>query len=97
MAYAPQNRLKLVKNEQNWLKTPQNAPLDPLNQPGCLSTHWARLFGTIRCLCNKQSLSLSHTHTYNVAHEYNAKLYTYRILAVIGTVLTVFFQINTPA
>ena len=37
----------MVKNGEIWLKIPQNAPLDLLNS-GCLSTHWARLFGTMR-------------------------------------------------
>ena len=48
MEYFPKNRQKLVKNDQNWLKNPENAPQDLLNPPGSLSTRWARLFGTIR-------------------------------------------------
>ena len=48
MEYFTKNEPKLVINYENWLKKPQHDPLDLLNPPGCLSTRWARLFGTIR-------------------------------------------------
>ena len=37
MEYSPQNRQKLVKNEQKWLKILHTVLLDPLNSPGSLS------------------------------------------------------------
>ena len=46
--YFTKNKPKLVKNGPNWLKIPQNAPLDLLNSLGCLSMRWARLVCTIR-------------------------------------------------
>ena len=35
MDFTPQNRRKLVKNEQKWLRNLYNVPLVPLNSPGC--------------------------------------------------------------
>ena len=47
MENSPQNRWKLVKNKQNWLKTLCIVPWGPLNPLGCLSPRRERLFSTI--------------------------------------------------
>ena len=61
MKYSPQNRKKIVRNEQQWLKNLYNVPLDPLNSPGCLSTRRKCLCGTIQYSIMLCDLLKEHT------------------------------------